>query len=324
MDRGLVEIVGNSWEFEIPLVLGTMFALVDPRSDNSDGITFGEKAWGESGDNVVSEGLFSRVLDGLEAWAPDLAVAERFSAREAARGFPSTDIELMLRMRAGCRIVAAARRSDRLKSLWDEINQQAAANDPSAAQPRAVAVQLDLSLLCLDSAWTVKNPLELPEEEWNQVMWTNLRGSWLVAKHVCIHMHGAKRGGSVINFSSLDGLNHGHLPGALAYAASKSGINTMTKVMAMELGVFNIRVNAIAPGLFKSKITQDLWKKDWFAKIESTMPLGTFGAIDLGLTSLARYLIHDSSQYVSGNIFLAEAGSTLQCVPLPLLLLSNL
>ncbi|KAJ4837148.1 hypothetical protein Tsubulata_015888 [Turnera subulata] len=240
--------------------------------------------------------------------------------------------------RAGCRIVAAARRSDLLNSLCDEINQQAAA-DPSAAQPRAVAVQLDLTAdsttiaKCIQSAWdafgtidalinnagfrgNVKNPLELSEEEWNQVMRTNLRGTWLVAKHVCMHMREGKRGGSVINISSIDGLNRGHLPGAMGYAASKSGVNTMTKVMAMELGVFNIRVNSIAPGLFKSEITRGLWKKDWFRQIEATRPLGTFGAIDPGLTSLVRYLIHDSSEYVSGNIFLAEAGITLQGVPL--------
>ncbi|KAJ4823754.1 hypothetical protein Tsubulata_046458 [Turnera subulata] len=242
--------------------------------------------------------------------------------------------------RAGCRIVAAARRSDRLKSLCDEINQQAAA-DPSAGQPRAVAVQLDLTAdstaiaKCIQSAWdafgtidalinnagfrgNVNNPLELSEEEWNQVMRTNLRGSWLVAKHVCMHMRDAKRGGSVINISSVDGLNRGHLPGAIAYAASKSAVNTMTKVMAMELGVHNIRVNSIAPGLFKSEITQGLWDKDWFRKVEANLPLGSFGAIDPGLTFLVRYLIHDSSQYVSGNIFLAEAGITLQGVPLPL------
>ncbi|KAJ4821926.1 hypothetical protein Tsubulata_047801 [Turnera subulata] len=243
--------------------------------------------------------------------------------------------------RAGCRMVAAARRSHRLKSLCDEINRQAAA-DPSAAQPCAVAVQLDVTTdsttiaKCIQSAWdafgtidalinnagirgNVKNPLELSEEEWNQVMRTNLRGSWLVAKHVCMHMREAKGGGSVINISSGEGLNRVHFPGALAYAASKTGMNTMTKVMAMELGVFNIRVNSIAPGIFKSEITKGLWKTDWFRKVENSLPLGSFGATDPFMTSLVRYLIHDSSQYVSGNIFLAEAGSTLQAgVSLPL------
>lgn len=77
----------------------------------------------------------------------------------------------------------------------------------------------------------MKNSLELPEEEWDKVMRTNLKGSWLVSKYVCSHMRDTKRGGSVISISSISGIERGQLPGGLAYAASKAAINTMTKVM---------------------------------------------------------------------------------------------
>ncbi|KAM7251874.1 hypothetical protein ACFE04_023757 [Oxalis oulophora] len=164
---------------------------------------------------------------------------------------------------------------------------------------------------------SVKDPLDLTEDEWNQTFRTNLTGSWLVSKHVCIRMRDAKQGGSVINISSIAGLNCGHLPGSVAYSASKAGVNIMTKVMALELGKHKIRVNSISPGLFKSEITESLMQRDWLSTVAlKTVPLKTFGTIDPALTSLARYLIHDSSEYVSGNIFIVDAGATLPGVPI--------
>ncbi|XVE95744.1 hypothetical protein REPUB_Repub02eG0125800 [Reevesia pubescens] len=239
--------------------------------------------------------------------------------------------------KAGCRIVAAARRVDRLKSLCDDINRL---TFPSSNGPRAVAVELDV---CADGAtiqnsiktgWdafgridalinnagvrgNVKDPLDLSEEEWNQNIRTNLTGSWLVSKYVCMHMRDANQGGSIINISSIAGLNRGQLPGGVAYASAKAGLNTLTKGMAVELGMHKIRVNSISPGLFKSEITQSLMKKDWLTNVAmKTVPLRTFGTSDPALTSLVRYLIHDSSEYVSGNVFIVDAGATLPGVPI--------
>ncbi|XP_030517103.1 3-oxoacyl-[acyl-carrier-protein] reductase FabG-like [Rhodamnia argentea] len=237
--------------------------------------------------------------------------------------------------RAGCRIVAAARRVDRLKSLCDEI-------DGLGSPPgrRAVAVELDITAggAAVESsvrrAWdafghidalinnagvrgSVKSPLDLSEEEWNDIVKTNLTGSWLVSKYVCIRMRDAHQGGSIINISSIAGLHRGQLPGGVAYASSKAGLNTMTKVMALELGAHKIRVNSISPGLFKSEITESLMQRDWLNNVaERTVPLRTFGTSDPALTTLIRYLIHDSSEYVTGNIFIVDAGATLPGVPI--------
>lgn len=85
----------------------------------------------------------------------------------------------------------------------------------------------------------------------------------------------------------------------------------------MELGEFKIRVNSISPGLFNSEITQGLMQKDWLKNVAlKTVPLRTFGTSDPALTSLVRYLIHDSSEYVTGNVFIADAGATLPGVPI--------
>lgn len=235
--------------------------------------------------------------------------------------------------KAGCKIVAAARRIDRLKSLCDDINQLWGSSS-------AVAVELDVTAKgeviegSVQKAWdafgwidtlvnnagirgSVRSPLEMSEEEWDDNLQTNLKGSWLVSKHVCKCMCRAGRKGSVINISSIAGLNRGQLPGALGYAASKTAVNAMTRVMALELGAHNIRVNSISPGLFKSEITEGLMQREWLNTVAlKTVPLRTWGTSNPALTSLLRYLIHDSSEYVSGNMFIVDAGVTLPGFPI--------
>ncbi|KAL7134253.1 hypothetical protein ABFS83_11G014200 [Erythranthe nasuta] len=240
--------------------------------------------------------------------------------------------------KAGCRVVAAARRTDRLQSVCDEIN-GAWIGSPEH-QPRAAAVELDVSAsgatieASVQKAWAafgridalinnagirgkIHTPLDLAEEEWDVTIRTNLTGTWLVSKYVCTRMRDAKISGSLISISSIAGLERGQLPGGLAYACSKTAINTMTKVMALELGIYGIRVNSISPGLFKSEITQGLVEKHWLKNVErKTVPLRSYGTLDPALTSLLRYLIHDSSKQVTGNLFIVDAGTTLPGVPI--------
>jgi len=91
----------------------------------------------------------------------------------------------------------------------------------------------------------------------------------------------------------------------------------MAQVMSVELGVYKIRINSISPGIFRSEITQKLLEKDWIKNVaEKTLPLRAFGTTDPALTSLVRYLVHDSSDYVTGNIFIVDAGATLPGIPI--------
>ncbi|XP_010427299.2 PREDICTED: uncharacterized protein LOC104712162 isoform X2 [Camelina sativa] len=236
--------------------------------------------------------------------------------------------------KAGCKIIAAARRVDRLNSLCSEINSYNSTGIQAAALELDVSSDAATIQKAVKEAWEifgkidvlinnagirgeVKTSLDVSEDEWEKVFRTNLTGPWLVSKYVCLMMRDAKRGGSVINISSIAGLHRGLLPGGLAYACSKGGVDTMSRMMALELGVHKIRVNSIAPGLFKSEITESLLQKEWMKNVtERIVPLKVQQTVDPGLTSLVRYLIHDASQHVSGNTYIVDSGNTLPGVPI--------
>ncbi|KAG5578978.1 hypothetical protein H5410_049605 [Solanum commersonii] len=161
--------------------------------------------------------------------------------------------------KAGCKIIVSARRVDKLKSLCNHINSSSKSEGPAL---NAIAVELDVTAnggnieAAVQIAWdafgridalvnnagvrgSVSSSLELSEEEWEHTFTTNLRGAWLVSKFVCRHMIRAKQGGgSIINVSSIAGLNRVLVPGGLAYASSKMALDRLTEqMMALELGV---------------------------------------------------------------------------------------
>ncbi|KAL0359640.1 UNVERIFIED_CONTAM: putative oxidoreductase [Sesamum angustifolium] len=221
--------------------------------------------------------------------------------------------------KAGCRIVAAARRMDMLRSLCDEINQlNTLTVGGNGDGCRAVAVELDIASedsaigASVAKAWDVfghidvlvnnagvrgqkRSSLEITEEEWNQVLKTNLIGTWQVTKYVASRLRSAERRGSIINISSITGLN---------------------RIMALELGGYNIRVNSIAPGLFPSEISEAIFQHNLEILAKKMIPLGTSGPTNPALTSLVRYLVHDSSNYISGNTFIVDFGSSLPGLPI--------
>ncbi|XP_057785111.1 uncharacterized protein LOC131002657 [Salvia miltiorrhiza] len=244
---------------------------------------------------------------------------------------------------AGCLVVAAARRTDRLKSLCDQINKmdgQVGGGVADGGSHRAKAVALDITAdgptieAAVDKAWSafghvdvlinnagvrgqVKPSLEISEEEYNNAVKTNLIGSWLVSKYVGARLRSTGRGGSIINISSASGVGRAEPVGGIAYTSSKAGLNYMTKVMALELGAYNIRVNVIGPGVFKSEITEALFGKQGFKNaVKKLVPLRAVGTTNPALTSLLRYLIHDSSAFVTGNIFVLDSGVTLPGIPI--------
>jgi NAD(P)-dependent dehydrogenase (short-subunit alcohol dehydrogenase family) len=147
--------------------------------------------------------------------------------------------------------------------------------------------------------------LKLPEDVWDKTLNVNLKGYFLTTQAIGKYMFEAKAG-RVINISST----MGQYPlGYMAhYAASKGGINAMTKSLAQEWASFGITVNAIAPSYFETDMTEDSRENEHAnALIMSKTPLGRYGKVE-ELVGLVVYLACDNSSYMTGAIIPMDGG----------------
>ena len=138
--------------------------------------------------------------------------------------------------------------------------------------------------------------LRMSEEQWDQVIHTNLKSVFNLTKHILRPML-KNRGGSIINMSSVVGI-FGNA-GQANYAASKAGIIGFTKSIAKEVGSRNIRCNAIAPGFIKTDMTHELDEKTKEAFLAS-IPMKRLGKAK-EIADLCVFLGSDMSAYISGQ-----------------------
>jgi 3-oxoacyl-[acyl-carrier protein] reductase len=139
--------------------------------------------------------------------------------------------------------------------------------------------------------------LRMGEEQWDQVIATNLKSVFNLTKHILKPMLSA-RGGSIINMSSIVGITGN--AGQANYAASKAGIFGFTKSIAKEVGSRGIRCNAIAPGFIETEMTgalDDKTREAYFANI----PLKRFGT-GTEVAELCAFLGSDRSRYITGQV----------------------
>ena len=117
-----------------------------------------------------------------------------------------------------------------------------------------------------------------------------------------------QRGGAIINIASIAGLRP--QPGGLLYSFTKAGLLMMTRCWAQEFGPFNIRVNAIAPGLIQTEFSEMFWKNDtWRAQFEKSTALGRIGQPE-EIAGLALYLASDEASFVTGQVMVVDGGFT--------------
>jgi NAD(P)-dependent dehydrogenase (short-subunit alcohol dehydrogenase family) len=116
----------------------------------------------------------------------------------------------------------------------------------------------------------------------------------------------AQGGGKIVNVASTAGLRPAG--GMGVYSVSKAAIIMLTQVLAMELGHANIQVNAIAPGVIKTRFSQMLWQTPQIAEpILKSLPLNRFGD-PKDVVGLALYLASPASDYVTGAVFVVDGG----------------
>ena len=147
------------------------------------------------------------------------------------------------------------------------------------------------------------------EEIWDAIIDTNLKGVFLCSQAVGRQMIKQKRG-SIVNMSSQAGtvglLNH------VAYCASKGGVNLLTKVLALEWAPHNVRVNAVAPTVIRTPMTDKVFAdKDVRAEMTAKIPLGRFGEPE-DVAGAVIFLASEASGMVTGHVLLVDGGWTSQ------------
>ncbi|MBI5016540.1 MAG: glucose 1-dehydrogenase [Deltaproteobacteria bacterium] len=149
--------------------------------------------------------------------------------------------------------------------------------------------------------------LDFPEEKWDLIIDTNLKGYFLTAQAVVPQM--IERGyGKVINISSI--LGGVGLPNQVAYAASKGGVNQITKVMALEWAKLGVRVNAIGPTYFETDLVKQLRNDpERFNFINERTPMGRWG-YPPELEGIVIFLAAPASDFITGQVIYIDGGWT--------------
>ena len=152
--------------------------------------------------------------------------------------------------------------------------------------------------------------MRMSDEDWDQVLDINLRGTFLFTRAVARPMmknkaaDGSQLGGAIVNITSVVGITGN--AGQANYTASKGGVIALTKTTAKELGSRNVRCNAVAPGFIESKMTEGLSDEIKKSYLDS-IPLKRFGKVD-DIAKAVAWLVSDDASYVTGQILSVNGG----------------
>lgn len=221
----------------------------------------------------------------------------------------------------GATVILAARRLDRLQKLQREIEQKggnafAVEMDVTEADSVDKAFQTVAENFGAPCTILVNNSgigqsswlLETTESEWQSILDTNLSGVWRVAQRAAQAMVTAGVSGSIVNVASITALRTAYM--VSGYAASKAAVEHLTRLMALELSKYAIRVNALAPGYFATELSGDYLNSEAGDKLRKRVPLkrfGTFEELDLPLLNLAS----DAGAYMTGATLVIDGGHSI-------------
>jgi NAD(P)-dependent dehydrogenase (short-subunit alcohol dehydrogenase family) len=154
---------------------------------------------------------------------------------------------------------------------------------------------------------------EMPQQDWEDVIDANLRQTWLICREYGRRAIEQKRGGKVVLMSSVRG-RHGNISGYTAYCISKGGIDGLTHVLATEWAKHKITCNAIAPTVFRSKLTAWMYGDDELgqatkARSLSRIPLGRLGEPE-DFVGILLYLLSPASNFTTGQVLYIDGGFT--------------
>jgi NAD(P)-dependent dehydrogenase (short-subunit alcohol dehydrogenase family) len=219
---------------------------------------------------------------------------------------------------SGASVVLSSRKQEAVDSVAGEFKASdleatgIAANmgnidDIHALVDKTVEVYGGLDIIINNAAANpVFGPVQNTDERaFDKIIDVNLKGPFELCKQAWPIMK-QRGGGSIIHISSIGGLTPE--TGIGIYSVSKAAIINMTKAMAQDWGADNIRVNAICPGLIKTKFSEALWNDESsLERFVKRIPLGRIGEAE-DITGLAVYLASAASAYCSGGVYMVDGG----------------
>ena len=148
--------------------------------------------------------------------------------------------------------------------------------------------------------------IESREEDWDKVINVHVKGAYLCSQAVARRMIEQKRKGSIVNIASHFAFKAA--PDWGSYCVAKAGVVMLTRVLARELGSYNIRANALGPGLTKTEANRPRWTNlEYLKQREAAIPLGR-AADPYDMVGTALFLASDASSYITGQTILVEGG----------------
>jgi gluconate 5-dehydrogenase len=226
---------------------------------------------------------------------------------------------------AGARVVLAARRAEQLEQVAAELREthgvEAIAVATDIADERSVVALVDaavgtfgtIDVLVNNAGATLMRPLlEHTLEDWRQVIDVNLTGAFLACREVAKVMV-EQRSGSIVNISSIFAHGATREYPVVSYYASKGGVEGLTKALAVELGPYNVRVNAIAPGFFPSPMSTDMFADSELGerlRREVLAPRTALPSLprSADLRGAVRFLAGDDAAFVTGHTLVVDGG----------------
>jgi len=220
---------------------------------------------------------------------------------------------------AGARVVLAARRVDRLEALAGELGDAVAMEcdlgDADAAEALVASTleQFGRVDVLVNNAGTYERApaVDEPLERFREVVDVNLVAPFALARTAARSMIESAAGGSIVNIASIWAVvGVGQIPEA-SYAASKSGLVGLTRELAAQWARQGVRVNALAPGWFRSEMTEGTMFGDERAErwIRNRTPIGR-GGEEHELDGALLFLASDASSYVTGQVLCVDGGWT--------------
>ncbi len=223
--------------------------------------------------------------------------------------------------RFGAKVIISSRKQDACDALANDIRAQGGDATGIAAHvgdmeqlrqlvDKSIATYGGIDILVNNAA---SNPVFGPSLDsdgaaFDKIMQANVKAPFELSK-LCYPSMKARGGGSIIMISSIAG--HTPDPGLGLYSVSKASLNMLTKVLAKEWGVDGIRVNAICPGLIKTKFSQALWKDEKILdRFTKNIPISRMGTAD-EISPLALFLASSASSYSTGSLFYADGGTVI-------------